>query len=197
MTPEYPRVPAIRTPRKALDDLRNMTVPVNTPSDAIMNLVIRIDQAHINVRELTAYLDFIERTYGRLTVGGLTSYAQKREIQLEISSVRSGSIEIIISELIANSDNVTRIIIVYLLLKYVPSGYRDYEEARLMRERRKQLREQIRIDAETSALDRERSNQLVRFLDTLYQQETNRTPRVRRFAIRYVRQLFLEFRRKE
>lgn len=197
MNPDYPQVPAIRAPKKALEDLRNAIVPVNTPPDAIMDLVIRIDQTHINIRELTAYLDFIERTYGRLTLGGLPSYSQRREIQLEISSVRSGSIELVISEFIANSDNVTRIIIIYLLLKYVPSGYRDYEEARITRERRKLLREQMQIDAETSALDHERNNQLVRFLDTCYQQETNRTPRVRRFAIRYVRQLFLQFRRKE
>ena len=76
MNPDYPQVPAARTPKKALEDLRNAIVPINTPPDATMDLVIRIDQTHINIRELTAYLDFIERTYGRLTLGGLPSYSQ-------------------------------------------------------------------------------------------------------------------------
>jgi hypothetical protein len=199
MTPDH-SVPAIRTPTRALNRLRNALVPVDVPSDAVIEIIIRIDQTHLNIREFTAYLDFIDRTYGRLTPEGLTSYAHKRWAQLEIASVRSGSVEIVISELVSNSDDVTRLIIIYLLLKYAPTmatAYRDYEEARFTRERRKQLREQMQEDTEIAALDRELKNQLVRFFDSCYQQEQRRIPRVRRFAGRYVRRVYLQFKRRD
>lgn len=198
MTPEY-SVPAIRTPTRALNRLRSALIPADVSSDAVIELTIRIDQTRLNIREFTAYLDFIDRTYGRLTPAGLTSYAHKRWAQLEITSMRSGSVEIVISELVSNSDEVTRLIIIYLLLKYAPTmatAYRDYEEARFTRERRKQLREQIQEDNEVAALDRELKNQLVRFFDICYQQEQRRIPRVRRFAARYVRRVFLQFKRR-
>jgi hypothetical protein len=60
-------VPALRTPRRALTELREAIVPRGIPPDAVMELVIRTDQHDINIRELSAYLDFIDRTYGRLT----------------------------------------------------------------------------------------------------------------------------------
>lgn len=198
------QVPALRSPRRALAELRQAVIPPDTPPDAVAELVIKIDQDDINMREFAAYLNFIDRTYGRLTPEGLFSYAQRRAAQVRISSIRSGSIDVVISELISQSEHVTRLVVLYLLLKHLPSGlntlataYRDYEEGRLTRARRKQLREQVQEDDEIEALDRERKNQLVRFLDDCYQQEQRQAPRVRRFTITYVQNVMLQIKQKD
>lgn len=206
MPPEFPEfsVPAIRTPRKALYEFRDAIIPVDTAPGTVADLIIRTDQNDLNVRELSAYLSFVDRMYGRLTPQGLHSYAQRREVQVRFDSIRTGSLEMVISEVVANSEGVTRLIILYLLLKHLPTGlattataYRDYEEGRLARERRKQLREQVQEDEELAALDRRRKNDLIRFLDTCYQQEQRQTPRVRRFSVKYVQRIVLQFRMRD
>jgi len=64
-----------------------------------LELVIRIDEKALNVREFAAFLEMLDGVYGRLDPIGFRSYAQRRDEQLFISKVRAGSLEIIIPEL--------------------------------------------------------------------------------------------------
>lgn len=190
--------------RRTLETLREIAIPEDLPSDAAGELIITIEDTSVNAREFAAYLAFIDRTYGRLVHGELMSYVQRREIQLRISSIRSGSLDLVISELVSRLDVITALIVMRFLLKYLPSGvrniasaYRDYEEGLLARENRKQLREQIKWDQELESIDARRRNELVRLLDTLYQQESEQLPRARRFSLLYVREVTLRFVRRD
>ena len=115
-------------------------------------------------------------------------------MQLNITSFRRGSLELIIRDLVSNSELIAALIVIRFLLKYIPAGlkdlasaYRELEEASFTRQRRKQLREQINADKELVSLDHVVKRRLVTFLDLLYQREGRMLPKVRRFALHYVK----------
>ena len=62
----------------------------------------------------------------------------------------------------------------------------------MVRERRKQLREEIRQDEELAALDKDKQNEIIAFLDALYSPERRRLPAAKRFAAKYVRKIILK-----
>jgi hypothetical protein len=186
----------VSVPKKAVRELTSLFIPSGTPPDASLQLVIRIEEIGFRVRDFSAYLILIDKTYGRLSSKGLKSYAQKVEDQLRVSSLQSGSFELVISEIIANFDQVTLLFVIGFFLKYLPNviresaaAYRDYEEARLARQRRRQLREQIRHDKEIEVLDDRRKRQLVELLDILYGLEIRNLPKAQRFSHKHVKEI--------
>jgi hypothetical protein len=192
-----------RTPRKTLSALREVFVPKGTSPSSSIELVVTIDDTEINVREFAAYLAFIDEVYGRLTHGRLDSYVRRREEQLAITSAREGSLDLVFCELVSNSGKVAALVVLGLLLKYLPIGvresvatYRDYQEAQEIRERRKQLREQIKKDEQLAALERRRKDDLVRVLDTLYVRESKVLLRARRFSVEHVHRVTFQLRQE-
>ena len=150
MTSELP----LPRPRATLAQLRGAVIPEDAPRDASIQLIIVMNDSDVNIREFGAYLGLIDRTYGRLSHKGLASYSQTPYAQLAVS-FRQGSLDVILSALISHIDSVTSIVVLRYLLKYLPTGlkevaaaYRDYEEGRLVRERRRQLREEVKKDQE-------------------------------------------------
>jgi len=191
-------------PRKTLNDLINIFIPHKTPPDATIELSIKIKEKGFSIRDFAAYLTLIDKTYGRFTPRGLKSYAQKRKEQLKISTMRPGSMEIIISEVFANIDKIAILIILRSLIKYLPSAikmtasaYREYEEARLTKERRKQLRKQIEEDNKLTTLDRRRKDQLIQLLDSLYEAESRSLQGTQRFSKNNVEKVDLQIKDKE
>jgi hypothetical protein len=185
-------------PRTALALLREAIIPADTPNDTSIQLIITVSDAAVNAREFSAYLSLIDKTYGRLSPQGLASYSQTPHAQLSVS-FRPGSLEVIISELISHIDSVTAIVVLRYLLKYLPAGlkevasaYRDYEEGMLVRERRRQLREEVKQDQELAALDNNRKNEIVALLDMLYWHERRQLPAAQRFAAKYVQKVILK-----
>ena len=190
---------SIVKPHKALNQLVDLVIANYEPKGDYLELVITIDDQNLVVRELTAYLDMIDRTYGRLMPYGLLSYSKRQNVQLEFFSIRKGSLELVVRELISNIHSITAIIIVRYVLKYLPSGlmslataYRDYEEGQLARARRKEIRVQIEEDDLVRKLEKRRRDDLVKLVDELHQRETKSLPRARKFARRHVRKISIQ-----
>lgn len=183
----------IRVPRTALSDLRELTLPKELPSDAVAQLVIRVNDESISVRDWAAYLNLVDRMYGRLTTDGLLSYALTTPKHLEIEKVRRGSLEIILQEVASNIDVVTVFLIIRYVLKYLPDAYVKYERGRYTRMRRKRLRQQMQQDKELAALEKRRQNQLIEFMDRLMERERRQLPRAKRFSAESVLEVVMRF----
>lgn len=172
-------------------------------SNASLQLVVTMDDSNVNVREFAACLAFMDEVYGRLTHRSLDSYVQRREEQLKLTSIRRGSVELIFSEFIANSEKVTALVVLFFLLKYLPSGVRDmasayheYQQGAEVRERRNPLREQVRRDVQLAELDRRKQDQLVQLLDGFYKRERRLLLRTRRFSIEHVHRVTLRLKQE-
>jgi len=190
-------------PRTTLARLRGAIIPEDAPSDASIRLIIKVNDSDVNIREFSAYLNLIDKTYGRLSPQGLASYSQTPYAQLTVS-FRQGSLDVIISALLSHIDSVTAIVVLRYLLKYLPTGlkevaaaYRDYEEGRLVRERRRQLRKEVKQDQELAMLDNNRKNEIVALLDILYWHERRQLTAAQRFAAKYVQKIILKVARRD
>lgn len=180
----------IKYPENAIDALSNSILPYPVPSHASVQLCIFVESEGIIARDFSSYLQLFDQVYGRLDPKGLASYAHRKEGHLEISKVRSGSIEIVIQELAGNAE---RIAILYLVAKYLPvfvrglaGAYRDYEEGRFTRIRRKQIRDKMQQDDEVAPLSEHYRNQLVELLDRIFSLQSSDLPGAQRFSNRQV-----------
>lgn len=183
----------IRVPRTALSELRELTLPKDSPSEAVVQLVIRVDDEKLSIRDWAAYLNLVDRLYGRLTSEGLLSYALSTRKHLEIERVEHGSLEIILEEVASNIDVVTVFLIIRYVLKYLPDAYVKYERGRYTRMRRQRLREQMQRDAELAELERTRQNQLIEFMDHLMERDQRQLPRAKRFSATSVLEVMMQF----
>lgn len=193
----------IKHPKKVSEELVNLFVPESEVPDAVLELALVFDESGVNVRELASYLTFVDKTYGRLTPRGIRSYAQRRDAQIE-ASFRRGSLETVITEVVQNKDLITALVLLRFVLKYLPAGIREvataydsYQAGALKRARRKQLRQEVNADEELAPLSKDRKNQLVRFIDDVYQRERERLSRAQRFAIYHVKKLVLRIRSED
>ncbi len=59
-----------------------------------LELIIKIKDEDVNVRELATYLSLLDRLYGRLSPKGLRSYSRSKNTQLKVSEFRKGSLEL-------------------------------------------------------------------------------------------------------
>jgi len=179
----------ITFPQGAIHAYLQTLFPESVPENAALVLGIRFIESGINVRDMAGYLDFIDRVYGRLVTDGLRSYAQRPNEQIRVSTFRSSSLEMIFQEVLANIDAVSATILIGLMLKYIPAAleslaaaYKDYEEARLTRLRREQLRKEMIKDKHLKALDSQSLDQLSEYIDSIYQIEARNMPKMLRFS---------------
>jgi hypothetical protein len=183
----------VRYPKSALEEVENLLFPSGVSTDGMLELVIIVEDHDLRVRGFSELLGFVDRTYGRLSPRGIRSYAQREDEQVRISEVRSGSYELIIETLANNTDAVTSLVTISLLVKYLPgaleslaASYRDYEEARFTREKRKQLLKQIDEDEKLQSLAKNKQNQLVTYLEFLYERDRKHLKSVGEFSKRSV-----------
>jgi len=176
-------------PKSALEEVENLLFPSGVPAEGMLELVIIVEDHDLSVRGFSELLGFVDRNYGRLSPRGIRSYARREDEQVRISEVRSGSYELIIETLANNTDSVMSLVVISLLVKYLPgaleslaASYRDYEEAKFAREKRVQLRKQIEDDEKLKSLDRNKQNQLVRYLDYLYERDRKHLKSVGKFS---------------
>ena len=180
-------------PRSALEDVEDLLIPSGVPDEGMLELVIILEDRDLSVRGFSELLGFVDRTYGRVSPRGIRSYAKREDDHVRISEVRGGSYELIIETLASNADAVTSLLVISLLVKYLPgaleslaASFRDYEEARFTREKRKQLRKQIEEDEKLKSLDKNKQNQLVKYLDYLYERDRKHLKNVGKFSKRSV-----------
>lgn len=87
----------------ALVELREAFIPSETPDSSYLELSIRISDEDLAVRDLSAFLDFIDGVYGRLAREGFQSYARREYGHLKIERIQKGSWELLLREAITSS----------------------------------------------------------------------------------------------
>jgi hypothetical protein len=112
-----------------LDILRDLFgLPnMSSPEEALVELIITIEDSNINIREFAAYLAFIDRVYGKLSPKGLRSYSHQEWGQLEISEIREGSLELVISKIASEYKNVAALFVLWQILKQLPNVTAAYK----------------------------------------------------------------------
>jgi hypothetical protein len=186
----------LRLPRSALNDLQTLLISETPTSDRLLCLSIILGDSSVNLRELAAYLNLIDYIYGTLSPQGIFAYSQQREQQLNVHEFRHGSVELEFIQVISNTRYIQALLLTFLILKYLPSiveslsaAYKNYEEGRLIRMRRKMLRGQISNDPDTEMLSKYRKDQLTLVIDELLVRARRFLPKASRFSRTYVRKI--------
>lgn len=198
----------VRVPKIALEELTHLIAPEHLEANSIIELVVSIQGENLNIREFGAYLSFIDRVYGRLSQEGIHAYVHNEKEQLTIARMRQGSIEVVIERVFSELQD-TRIVVLWLVLKYLPNllkssaealknianAYNEYEQGRLARENRKILRAQLKKEELMRKLSPTKLDQLVKFLATVYAQESYKLAAPIRFAQKFVSNVLLRTRK--
>lgn len=191
----------IRVSSSTLHDLASLFVSPDVSEESILELVIALKDTNINVREFAAYLSLMDRLYGRVSKGTFRSYSLTPYLQLELTEIRKGSTELVITEILSHFRDTFPLVILWLFLKYFPTlfktiaegtknfadAYKSFEEGRLVRENRKRLKEEIKHDEHLQKLDNNQINQLVALLASLEAIESRKLPAAARFNQKYVK----------
>ena len=174
-----------KIPEKRVDEIISRIFPDDLDSFRGLQLRIRLDNRHLNAKELSDVLEFIYRIDGKSRLEGFNSYSKTKRNQLRISEIKGGSIELIIDS-IYNSLSPQTLILIWLALKYLPNlfssvsgallnfsqalkNYGDYQKATLeVRRGRKEIRNLTRDDTELSELDKPTQEKLVKVLEEIY-----------------------------
>jgi hypothetical protein len=185
----------VKYPRNAIEAVQSVVLPGRMPPNAVLGLVISLDSSGVKARDLASYLSLIDHVYGRLDPKGLLSYAHRKEGHLEFSELRAGSVELVISEALEHG---WPLVFVFLVLKYLPGfmrglvgTWKDFEEARFTRFRRKELRDRIRQDDELASISKNHREQIVELLDRTYTYERDSLPGAQRLSREKVRAIRL------
>lgn len=176
-----------------------------------VRLTITFDSENVNLRELSAYTSLIDRCFGRLTSdGGLATYSRRRREQVAARSIKAGSIVVELIELAASPEG-RALVIIWLLLKYAPQiikalpegakqlaeAYSAFEDGRLKRENRRQIRQQMQHDALVGMLDKPAQEKIIPLLERLLERESSLIPAAGRFADNSVKALDITVLRRE
>ena len=193
----------VNVPKTALIELREAFIPSETPDNSYLELSIRISDEDLAVRDLSAFLDFIDSIYGRLAKEGFQSYARREYGHLKIERIQNGSWELLLQEAITSSYSCA-LIIILLAVKYLPpainslaSAYNQAEQGRLARQSRKRIRVEMEQDEKISSLSKSRRLQLAELIEFLHEKEKDRLHRVIRFTQRRLLGIKFRIRRKE
>jgi hypothetical protein len=206
-----------RVPHTLFPDLVSAFVPPDAPRDAVLELVITSEGKNFPAREYAEYLSLIDRLYGRLSREGLMSYSHSERGRLQIAEINKGSLETVFHFF---SEHADRAIVLFLVVKYLPTwiklsaeAYKAYEEGKLVgeqrahlevvnrydesqlaRENRKRVRAQLHEETAIANLDVPRRSQLTTLLVELLTEENPRLSTPIRFARHQVRNVMLRIR---
>lgn len=166
-----------RIPRSVIADLgEHLQAQGGRSTDEIV-LSMHFVTEDISVRGLSAFFQFIDHIYGRLSEGGLRSYAQRNSDHLRISEVRPGSWEVLLFEALTSKQSAV-LAVIFLALKYLPSGleslahaYNELEQGALTRQKRRKIRADIASDEKLASLSPRRQKQVAKLIDELYELE--------------------------
>jgi len=193
----------VKTPDSALKDLRAVYIPTNTPEDSFLELSIRIADEDLTIRDLSAFLDLIDRIYGRLSEKGLPSYTRKELGHLKINKLQKGSWELLLQEVITSGYSYS-LIVILLTVKYLPpaiqslaTAYNEVEQGRLAGTERKRIKKEMEKDENLSTLSNDRKNQLSELVEYLHDKEKKRLHRAIRFTQKRLLSIDVRVKRKD
>lgn len=178
-----------RIPPRVLYDLTSVFVPSGLPEGSTIDLIIAIKEQELNVRELSTYLALADRVYGTILRHDLRRYAHLHYRQLDISEIRKGSIEVVISESVSNLREAASLIALGIFLKYLleslktisetkknfADSYKSTQEARLAKENRKKLKRERKRDEFLESLTDTQREQLIELFSRFARKGTKET----------------------
>jgi len=175
-----------------------------------IELLITIDDRRLNIKELSAYLDFIYQTDGYLSTYSFLSYSKMPRVQIEITEIRKGSILIVVERLL-NEIGGQNLMIIFLVLKYLPDTIKatldgaeryysvlekreDYLEKREARKFRSPLKKAIFSDDELNSMSDRQKEKLAKHLNKFYKKNNLAASR---FAQKFIKSIELKPVRKK
>jgi len=151
-------------------------------------LSIRIADEDLTIRDLSAFLDLIDRIYGRLSEKGLSSYARKELGHLKINKLQKGSWELLLQEVVTSGYSHS-LIVILLAVKYLPpaiqslaTAYNEVEQGRLASTERKRIKSEMAKDENLSTLSNDRRSQISELVEYLHDKEKKHLHRAIRFT---------------
>lgn len=177
-----------------------------------IELLIKISEDNLNIKEFSSYLDIIYRVDGMMSESGYNKYVHNRNRQIEITKIKFGSVELIIERLL-NPTDADKLVVIWLVLKYLPQvtnsitdsigkladvlvKREEYLEKKDRRKFRKQIRELISEEVELTPLDKREKEKLVDLLDEAYVKNRRRLASASRFAKEFVQSVQLLIKEK-
>jgi len=200
----------LKYPKSAVEKVSNLFIPENAEENDKIVLTIRFACKNIDARDFAAYMALIDNVYGRLSKRNLLKYSRSTRGRLKFSGIKRNSVEFIIEELIKNISQANLVIILALLLITIArirqlnsSAYRDRQEGRfykeqtkLIRNRRKWIREKIKTNEKLKNVDENTQNKLVILFDSLLSCDWKLLSRARRFSKKHNIEIEIRFRKK-
>jgi len=194
----------VKKPQVAIAELRQMIIGKDVPQDARLELIVTLSSEDITIRELTAFLEFTDRIYGRLSPNGIRSYALRKYGHLRIKQIEQGSWKLILDTAITAVRELDKYLVLWLVIQFLPNAihnvaeaYNQYEQGRLARENRKRIRHEMELDNRLINLAPDRRKGLAAFIDFLYEKESSRLPRAIRFTSSRLKEVIIKVRKKE
>lgn len=174
-----------------------------------LEIVVSIDEKNISLRDFSAFLLLIDHFYGRNFQKGFQSYSMTKDVHLKASEIRVGSVEIIIEEILKYLP-VKQAVLVFLLIKYLPSAIKsisesllntseafyNFEKTRLVRRMRKNLRRHLREDEILQSLSDEEISKLAEDLQKKYELDRRHIYKAGRFAADKMKSIKVRKRKK-
>lgn len=180
---------AVREPTAALAELRAALVPGVIEGDSVQ-LRIRLKEEGLPLRDFAAYLELVDRIYGRLQPAGSRSYSLRPSQHLRIDRVRFGSIELVIPEVVGP---ISTLAMVWLCLKVMPPAlehlaraYESVQRGRLTNANRRAIKMRMEREERLATLPARRKRELVAHAEALLEKDRRLLPRTYRFSEQYV-----------
>lgn len=195
----YPKLP-----QKTKVELKNLFIdePEGTYD---LEIEISLEDTNLNLREFSNYLFLIDRFYARLLQVGIYSYAHSEQEQLQITEIKKGSTQIVIRDLLSII-SPERVIMFYLLIKYLPAGLKDfsesilniahsfesYENAMYTRSMKKNLKRELANEEKLKNFDKKNLTVVAKSMEQIYSLDRRKFPSAVRFVNKYLRHVNLK-----
>lgn len=170
--------------------IANLILPEmdQAPVDGHLSLVVSISGKDIVARDFSAFLELLDRIYGRSN-GNFRSYSLRQSGHFKFARCQQGSWELIAEQALGVASGSSPLVVMWLVLKYLPSAvhsvssaYNQVEQGLLARASRQRIREEIRRGGEgLEKLTPSQRAEVARMVESISQQEASVMPRVRRF----------------
>ena len=189
-------------PRSAIAEMYGAFVPEDEAEDSNIEVSLRIADEALELRDLGAFVELVDRIYGRFSENGLQSYARREYGHLKVQEIRRGSWELILQEAIASGYSHA-LILVYMAVKFLPktieslATYNQVEQGRLAKQQRKRIRAEMEQDEHLAKLPKERRKQLAALVEVLHEKEKERLHRAARFARRHLKGVNIHIRKRD
>lgn len=176
--------------KSSIRTIANLILPDmdHASKDGYLNLVVSISEKNIYARDFSGFLELLDRIYGR-SYGNLRSYSLRQNGHFKFARCQQGSWELIAEQALGVATGSSPLVIMWLVLKYLPSAvlsvssaYNQYEQGRLARASRRRIREEIRRGGDgLEKLTPSQRAEVARMVEAISQKEASIMPRVRRF----------------